>query len=388
MSDMNERLEALEKAAYTKGGVIGAGTNWTQTAANSPTNSLRNQFGAGSAEVMLTDAERQFLVDRVIDESTLLKIVRKLTMNRSRVEIPRMSLGSRVMRASHPGTHGESYPYYAAGGTNPAAPVGGAYAPDLPTAPGTLGGSPLGLETGATERLVVPEFSTIVLQSSKLVLPWAITEEFLEDNPEQGAAEQRIATIMGIQAANDLEDLSLNGDEASVDALLRANDGYLKQALGGNLAPALGAFTTNSFETVLRKMPTKYRRNLRQLRFLVHPDTWMDYVQSIAARQGNMADQYLSGLVGDPTYGGIPIMASPFMPDPAVVSATDVNILLTHPDNLIFGVERDMKMRKTMDGQNAIYNDERYYALHLRCDFKIQNIEATVAGQGLNLRTP
>ena len=377
--NLSNRLEALEKA-YTNAGVINAGTNWAD--ATPPADSLRGQFGAGSAEVMLTDAERQFLVDRVIDESTLLKSVRKLTMNRSRVEIPRMSLGSRVMRASHPGSHNESYPYYAAGQP--------AFAPDLPTAPGTLNGDPVGLETGATERLVVPEFSTIVLQSSKLVLPWAITEEFLEDNPEQGAAEQRIATIMGIQAANDLEDLGLNGDETSTDALLRANDGYLIQAVGagGNIVPALGAFTTNSFETVLRAMPTKYRRNLRQLRFIVHPDTWMDYVQSIAARQGNMADQYLSGLVGDPTYGGIPIMASPFMPDPSVVSATDVNILLTHPDNLIFGVEREMKMRKTMDGQNAIYNDERYYALHLRCDFKIQNVEATVAGRALNLRTP
>ena len=395
--DLLKRLEALEKAvdpAYTEGGVVAAGTNWAGAA---DTATFRGQVGtpwaapqgtmrqgdqtAASPEVLLTDAERQFIVDRVIDESSLLKMVRKLTMNRSRVEIPRMSLGSRVMRASHPGGHHESTPYYGPG-TPPFAPVlpngaGGVNLEAVAGNPAVVGGNHV-----ISEHLVSPEYSTIVLESSKLVLPWAITEEFLEDNPEQGAAEQRIATIMGVQAANDLEDLALNGSQASADALLRANNGYLVQAAGasGNISAALGAFTTNTFETILRSLPTKYRRNVRQLKFLVHPDVWMDYVQSIAARQGNMADQYLAGLVGDPTYGGVPIMASPFMPVDQV--------LLSNPDNMIFGVERDMKLRKTMDGQNAIYNDERYYALHIRCDFKIQNIEATGLGTGLLPRVP
>jgi len=377
--DLNKRLEALEKA-YTEGGVTAAGTAWSASGPGAPVDSFHGQLDVAavpgisdhtgaSAEVLLTDAERQFIVDRVIDESALLKMVRKLTMNRSRVEIPRMSLGSRVMRASHKGGHVETQPYYADGPVDP-------FNPALPVGPAGQT-----LESGANEHLVTPEYSTIVLESSKLVLPWAITEEFLEDNPEKGAAEQRIATIMAVQAANDLEDLSLNGDEVgSVDALLRANDGYLLQAANGNVSAALGAFTTNTFETILRSLPTKYRRNVRQLKFLVHPDVWMDYVQSIAARQGNMADQYLAGLVGDPTYGGVPIMASPFMPIDQV--------LLSNPDNMIFGVERDMKMRKTMDGQNAIYNDERYYALHIRCDFKIQNVEATGLGTGLLPRVP
>lgn len=372
MEDLANRLEALEKAIvpYTEAGVTAGGTNWAGAA---PTDTFREQMGTPSAEVLLTDAERQFIVDRVIDESGLLKMMRKLTMNRSRVEIPRMSLGDRVMRAAHPGGHQESYPYYAAGQP--------AYNPALPSAPGSLNGAPLGMETGANEHLVAPEYSSVILESSKLVLPWATTEEWLEDNPEQGAVEQRIATIMGIQAANDLEDLALNGDESSTDGLLRANDGFLLQAAtsGNVLNWASAAFTTDTLEQTVRQLDTKYRRNMRQLKFIVHPDRWMDYVQSIAARQGNMADQYLAGLVGDPTYGGIPLVQSPFMP-------VD-QILLTHPDNFIFGVQRDMKMRKTMDGQNAIYNDERYYALHIRCDFVIQNAEAVVLTDNVDPRT-
>ena len=370
-NDLMNRLEALEKAIvpYTEAGVTSAGTNWADTAADG---SFRDQMGAGSAEVLLTDAERQFIVDRVIDESSLLKITRKMTMNRSRVEIPRVSLGDRVMRASHPGGHVESRPYYAAGD-----PV---YNPALPASAGTLGAEPNALESGAAEHLVAPEFSSVILESSKVVLPWAVTEEFLEDNPEGGAAEQRIATIMAVQASNDLEDLALNGDESSTNALLRANDGFLLQAAtnGNVLNWGSGAFTTDTLEQTIRALDTKYRRNMRTLRFIMHPDRWMDYVQSIAARQGNMADQYLAGLVGDPTYGGVPVMSSPFMPDD--------QIMLTNPENLVFGVQREMKMRKTMDGQGAIYNDERYYAMHMRCDFVIQNAEAVVLTDNVDPR--
>ena len=359
MSDKTEelmnRLESLEKA-FTEN-PIAAGTDW-QNAVATDANSLRGQIdtAGGSAEAVLTDAERRFIIDRVVDESSLLKVVRKLTMNRSRVEIPRMSLGTRVMRAQAAGGHPE---YDQAGNEYDTSPPG----------------------------VVTPDFETVILTASKLVLPWVITNEFLEDNPEQGAAERRIATIMATQAANDLEDLALNGDEGSADALLKADDGYLIQAAGagGNVVAALGNFTTDTLESILRGLPTKYRRNLSQLRYLVHPDTWMDYVQSIAARQGNMADQYLAGLVSDPTYGGIPLMSSPFMPTPVGGAG---QILLTHPDNLLFGVERELKMSSTKEGRQALWSDVRFYAMHIRADFVIQNVEATALGTDVDVRVP
>ncbi len=348
-------LDATNKAYVDA--KIQAGTNWADSAG---ADTYRGQVDTPGAEATLTDAERTFLVDRVVDESSLLKVTRKVTMNRSRVEIPRMSLGTRVMRAASAGGHPEGVMYDT-----------------------TVGDPSMGFVGGP----VAPTFSTIVLTSSKVVLPWVISNEFLEDNPEQGAAEAHIAEIMGRQAANDLEDLAINGDEGSNDQLLRANDGYLAQVPvnGSDSNPRQvdfmsGAFTTNTLETILRTMPTKYRRNLRDLRFIVSPDTWMDYVQSIASRQGNMADQALAGILGDPTYGGVPIMASPFMPSDTV--------LLTHPDNLVFGVERDMRLTKTADGYNAIYHDERYYALHMRCDFLIQDTDAVVRGDNIAARTP
>jgi HK97 family phage major capsid protein len=342
---MSENLtpnEALEKAA----GVTLAGTDWQ----NSPTGvagSMRDQWGSPSGEVHLTDPERQFIVDTVVDESGLLKEIRRYNMNRSRVEIPRMSLGRRVLQATNAGGH-------------PEATIGQQQAPD---------------------------FDTIVMTSSKLTLPYTITEEFLEDNPEKGTAEQKIARLMAIQAANDLEDLAINGDEGSGDPLLHSNDGFiaLANSLGANLVNYGGAanFDRYKLEDMLRALPTKYRRNVRELRFFVGPNTWQDYVNSIADRQGAMADQYLAGLVGDPTYGGIPMRMSPFMPEEGGVGTDEATIILTHPDNLIWGVERDMKLRKTVEGQAAIQGDQRFYALHIRCDFMIQNPEALVLADGI-----
>lgn len=345
MSDNITPNEALAKAA----GNTEAGTQWAGAA---PGGSMRDQWGSPSAEVHLTDPERQFLIDTVVDESGLLKEIRRYTMNRSRVEIPRMSLGRKVLRAANAGGHPEH----------------------------TIG----------TQQ--APDFDTIVLTASKLTLPWNVSEEFYEDNPEKGAAEAKIARLMAIQAANDLEDLAINGDEGSADVLYKANDGFitLANSLGANLVNYGGttAFTTNVFEEVLRAMPTKYRRNLRELRFFVGPNVWQDYIQSIASRQGAMADQYLSGLVGDPTYAGIPLRMSPFIPEDGGVGNNESTIFLTHPDNLIWGVERDMKLRKSVEGQEAIQADRRFYALHVRCDFMIQNAEAMVLADGILPRVP
>lgn len=325
--------------AYTAGNTA-AGTNWAGAAA---AGTARNQLGTPSAEVHLTDPQRKYLLDRVVNEATLLGMIRKYPMKRSRVEIPRLSVGTRIMRANTGGGHAEST---------------------------TMGAR------------VAPDHGKVILTSSKLVLPWTITEEFLEDNPEEGAAEQVIADIMATQAANDLEDLAVLGDEASGDELLRANDGFVKLAVAGQTIDFnSAAFTTDTLERMLRKMPTKYRVNKQKLRFFVPFDIESDYIQAIAARMGDMGDQFLSsGAATRPRYNGIPVVAIKGLPSNQGAGTNESTVLLTDPENLIWGVEREMKMRKTSEGKNALDFDERYYALHIRCDFVIQNTEAIVMG--------
>jgi hypothetical protein len=62
----------------------------------------------------------------------------------------------------------------------------------------------------------------------KMVLPWTVTGEFLEDNPNGEEAANMIAEAMKNQAINDLTDLIINGDEQSQDKLLLGMDGLRK----------------------------------------------------------------------------------------------------------------------------------------------------------------
>lgn len=70
-------------------------------------------------------------------------------------------------------------------------------------------------------------------------------------------------------------------------------------------------FSTSLLERTLRACPKGLRKNMRELEFRVDPDGYLDYIGAIAARQGSLADQYISGLVGDPTYAGIPVRSDP-----------------------------------------------------------------------------
>lgn len=281
-----------------------------------------------NADTMLNDEQRQNFIDNVVHESSLLASVRKYTMSRSRVEIPRMTLGTRVLKEASIGVTSE----------------------------------------------IIPDYSAIVLTSSKLTLPWTITEEYLDDNPEGNAAEASILRMMGVTASNDLEDLLINGDESSNDNLLKANNGILKLATKHKkLKQGFKKKPTHfQFKDVLKALPVKYRREPKKLMFLVSPNTYLDYIYEISGKNTGMSNAFLTSLANEPTYMDIKVVANPFMPDG--------HIVLTNPDNIIFGIEKDMKLRTTTEGSTAIKNDERFYALHLRCDFAIQNADAFILG--------
>lgn len=332
-------MEALNKAVDPLA-TSGPGKNLRDTP---DPDSFAGQLGGGGLNPYLTDTERQFLIDNIVDESVLFGEIRTYEMNRPMVEIPRMVLGSKILQAHKAGGHPES-------------------------------------REGDD---VKPTWTSMQLVASKLVLPWTVTEEFLEDNTEGQAAADTIATAMAIQVANDLEDLAVNGDETLVgDRLYQANNGFLKlQTLGnGPLVASNAPFTTDVLDAMVRAMPTKYSRDMTKLRFYMAPNLRHDFVASIASRQGAMADQFLTGLLGDPTFGGIPIRV--------VVSMPEGTIMLCDPKMLVFGVYREMKLRQTNDGMNAVRRDERYYMLSMRVDFMIENTEAVVVATGVEPRTP
>jgi len=210
-----------------------------------------------------------------------------------------------------------------------------------------------------------PVVGPVVITTSSVVLPWTITEEFLADKPGSGGD---IGRMMINQLACDTEDLSINGDEdSSADHLLRGNDGWVKLARthGHVISEEVSEGTRVTFadlERTLRELPPKYRnRDKSKLRMYVSHDTEMDLIEDLLASETRGETL---------THNGVPIVASAFMPNNTV--------LLTDPHNLVFGLQEDVTVRAAWGGRDAILQNERYYALHARMDFVIQNSDAVV----------
>ncbi len=184
---------------------------------------------------------------------------------------------------------------------------------------------------------------------------------------------------MVLQAANDLEDLAINGDEASDDALLRANDGFLKLATQLRVRTLRKReVTKKDIARAYQTIPAKYRKDASKYRAIIGPNAQMDLLLA--------ANQSTPRVLTETEVFGIPTFMSPYVPEQsALVSTTD---------NLVFGIERAMVLRKTSEGREAVSRRETYYALHIRVDFLVQNKEAAVhvytesVGEALAARFP
>lgn len=210
-------------------------------------------------------------------------------------------------------------------------------------------------------------------------LPWEITEETLRENIEGQQLEAIITDLMTAQLGVDLEDLYLNGDEATPTdhpdyAFLKLNDGWIKQiSNGGHVydASASSKMTLDIFYKTLQALPNKY--NNGKLRWLMSPkraQEWELFLLNQVINEG--------GAVPDSVYTQ-PVHI-PAVPCP---SMDDNKIILTDPKNLIVVNTYSMKLRKTTEGKEAIMKDKRFYVCHLDFDPIIEELDATAIITGL-----
>jgi hypothetical protein len=218
------------------------------------------------------------------------------------------------------------------------------------------------------------EYSTTAIR-----LPWEITEETLRENIEGENLEQIITDLMTSQLGVDLEDLYLNGDEATDSSdedydFLKINDGWIKQiANGGHVYDAASdsAMSLDMFYKALTQIPNKY--NNGKLRWLMSPrraQEWELFLLNKVIGAG--------GAVPDSIYTAparIPAVECP--------SLADDTILLTDPKNLIVVNTYGVKIRKTVEGKEAIMQDKRFYVTHLDYDPIIEELDATAIIKGL-----
>jgi len=180
--------------------------------------------------------------------------------------------------------------------------------------------------------------SQVTLTPCELMTPFELSTNFLEHNIEGESAEDTVVRLMATQMGNDVEGLYIEGDvlgraaieedifeggsltQVIKDSLMAKFDGFLRQADGGALVDIDGApISPNVFSRMIQAMPNKFRRNRRDMVFLVPDDLEQQYRERVSTRATGSGDAALNGQ-GNLTPFGVELMPVSLMPfNPAVV---------------------------------------------------------------------
>lgn len=221
--------------------------------------------------------------------------------------------------------------------------------------------------------------SQIEYATTAVRLPWEITEETLRENIEGQNFEQIVTNLMTTQLGVDMEDLYLNGDEATDSGdedydFLKINDGWIKQIVnGGHVydASSESGMSLDMFYKALAAIPNKY--NNGKLRWLMSPRRAQEWELFLLNKVVNAG-----GAVPDTVYNAPAKIQTIECP-----SLSDDKIILTDPKNLIVVNTYGVKIRKTIEGKEAIMQDKRFYVTHLDYDPIIEDLDATAIITGL-----
>jgi len=227
---------------------------------------------------------------------------------------------------------------------------------------------------------VKPNFSQVTYATKAVRLPWEITEETLRENIEGQGLESTITNLMTTQLGIDMEDLYLNGDTATPNTdpdylFLYINDGWVKQiSAGGHVYDASGytGMKLDMFYGAVAAMPNKY--NNGRLRWLMSPHRQQEWELFLLNQGLNAGGSFPDSLYKSPA--SIPSIPVPSLPDD--------KILLVDPQNLIVVNTYDVKIRKTVEGKEAIMADKRFYVIHLDFDTIIEELDACAIIEGIS----
>lgn len=227
----------------------------------------------------------------------------------------------------------------------------------------------------AEDQKSVPKTSTVDLAAKEVIAEVNITYDTLENNIEKGNLYNTIMRMIAERAALDLEELVVNGDTASTDTYLAVLDGIRKQATEHVVDFANAPVSKEAFKAGIKAMPKKYYRNPRDFRFYTSYNAQVEYMDSIASRQTNLADRALQG--GMPTAYGTPVQGiamlqgTPDDTDPSIVKS---DVLFTHPKNILFGMSRNIRIEVDRD----IRERKFIIVLTAKVDAKFEEPDAVV----------
>ena len=294
--------------------------------------------------ILLPEQARRF-IDYVWDATVLAKDGRRVTMRANTMELEKVNVGERVIRAAAQASNDYS-------------------------------------NSGAT-------FTKVELTTKKIRLDWEVSTEALEDNIEGGALEDHLVRLMTNAFANDIEDLAINGD-GSTGNFLSIMEGFVhKVENDGDAHEALvtvvdNNWTTDVMQDIILAMPRKYRALKQNLKFYAGTDAF----QGIVKNNGTLADAiaeafapatggternrqaYLDGQAQ--TFGGarttrvlgIDVQEVPYYPADYVD--------LTFPANRIWGFQRDI----TVNREYKPKKDTIEYTVFVRFGLQWEELDA------------
>lgn len=185
---------------------------------------------------------------------------------------------------------------------------------DRVAVPHTEAGDPL-IRNGVTH-------SKISLTPKAIMVPFEIGDLYKQQNIEGDSVEDHVIRMMATQVANNLEQLYWYGDtvtpaisladwpsggSASLyrkDTYYGLFDGLLKQAESANVFDAAnGDFDHQVTGSMIRKMPTKFRKMRNDMRFMIPWDLDQVYRENLSTRATATGDAALAGNSEMVSYG-------------------------------------------------------------------------------------
>ena len=312
-----------------------------------------NPVGTGG----LTYAQSDRFIDYMWDATTLGGLVRTRRMKAVEEEIDTIAVGARLVRGA--------------------------------------------MEAVDTGENVVPTFGKLSITTKKYRLDWELSSESLEDNIEGEALEDHIARLMATQMGNDLEDIAINGDTASAVPGIGVDDGFRKRAVAGAHVIDHGGDVLNrdAFNKALKAMPRKYMRRRNGLRFLTGSNAIQDWLFSFQQVEANFLNPeataaarleqavrtegdagFVAGRPFGVTLQEVPLFLEDRPSDDqtgdggAGARGTNTDLWLTFPDNMIWGIKRDITVYREFKPKK----DTIEYTVYTRQGVQIENLDAFV----------
>lgn len=299
--------------------------------------------GTAGGGVLPAEQSRRF-IDYVWDNMVWSKEGRRVTLRANTAELNKMGVGERVIKAAKQAEN-----------------------------------------TGVNANV---EFTKVELTTRKVRLDWEVSTEALEDNIEGAALEDHIARQMTAQFAADLEDLAINADASTADGFhdILGYDGFLEQYKAAvtevtwdDESATNPYLSVEVFQNLVKAVPRKFRGAKANLRFYASTDAFTEAVNHLGSAGNLTAEQIVTRVVDGvaPQVLGAPVRYSilgiPLSEVPLLGEAGAKVVVLTFPQNNIWGFQRDITVHRQFQPKK----DTTEYTVYARFGIAIEEAAAS-----------